>query len=354
MISAKIVKTFTRRRDASGFDLDVDLNANTGSTVLFGPSGAGKTLTLDCIAGFIKPDSGRILLRDRILFDGASQVNLKPQARRCGYVFQNYALFPHMTLRQNLAFAADRLPRLERTRKTEEILDQFRLRDVAGRKPHEVSGGQQQRCSIARALIGGPEILLLDEPARGLDATLRTELYEVLHQVRERFDTPLIIVTHDLDEAFALATEMVIMANGRIVQAGSPAEVSGHPASADVAKLLGIYNVVPAELRSLDPSRNSSLIRVGDQDIAGVYYPGHFNGDAVQLCIAIADVMARPNSGTSRPGELHADLQRAVTMPHGFRLEFTNGIQADLPLSMYDPAAKRWLIELPPRRIQIL
>ena len=125
-------------------------------TVLFGPSGAGKTLTLDSIAGFVRPDEGRILLDDQILFDGAAGVHLAPRARRCGYVFQNYALFPHMTLRQNLEFAAERTPRLERHRKVNEMLEKFHLTDVAGRRPHELSGGQKQRCSIARALIGAP------------------------------------------------------------------------------------------------------------------------------------------------------------------------------------------------------
>src|SRR5207342_2833788 len=142
----------------------------------FGPSGSGKTLTLDSIAGFVRPDDGRIILDDDILFDGPTGVYLPPQARNCGYVFQNYALFPHMTLRENLVFAAERRPRLERHRRVNDMLDTFRLADAAGRRPHEVSGGQRQRCSIARALIGGPKLLLLDEPAQGLDAPLRAEL----------------------------------------------------------------------------------------------------------------------------------------------------------------------------------
>src|SRR5438105_13921831 len=137
MIAARLRKTFPQRDDSAAFSLDVEFEATSGVTVLFGPRGSGKTLTLDLIAGFVRPDDGRILLDDEILFDGAAGVNLAPQARNCGYVFQNYALFPHMTLRQNLEFAAERRPRLERHRRVNEMLDKFRLGDAAGRRPHE-------------------------------------------------------------------------------------------------------------------------------------------------------------------------------------------------------------------------
>src|SRR5258706_10030619 len=164
MLDARLHKTFPPRPDSAGFSLDLEFSATAGVTVLFGPSGAGKTLVLDSIAGFIAPDEGRILLDDDILYDGAARVHRPPQQRNCGYVFQNYALFPNMTLRENLAFAAERRPRLERHRRVSEMIDKFRLQDSAGRRPHEVSGGQRQRCSIARALIGEPKLLLLDEP----------------------------------------------------------------------------------------------------------------------------------------------------------------------------------------------
>src|SRR5579863_3943222 len=147
MLQARLRKTFPQRPDSAGFSLDLEFQAAAGVTVLFGSSGSGKTLTLDAIAGFVRPDQGRILLDGEILFDGASGVHLPPQARNCGYVFQNYALFPHMTLRQNLEFAVEKKPRLERHRRVNEMLDRFRLTDAAGRRPHEVSGGQRPRCS---------------------------------------------------------------------------------------------------------------------------------------------------------------------------------------------------------------
>src|SRR5215471_4785123 len=194
MIQARIRKAYAPREDSSGFMLDLEFQASAAVTVLFGPSGSGKTLTLDSVAGLVRPDEGRILLDDAILFDAASGVHLPPQSRQCGYVFQNYALFPHMTLRQNLTFAAERRPRLERHRQVNEMLERFRLTEAAGRRPHEVSGGQRQRCSIARALIAEPKLLLLDEPANGLDAPLRAELYEALRHAKEDFGTPMLLV----------------------------------------------------------------------------------------------------------------------------------------------------------------
>src|SRR6202140_823082 len=208
MIQARLRKTFPARPDSASFSLELEFQAAAGVTVLFGPSGSGKTLTLDLIAGFVRPDDGRILLDDDILFDRTAGVNLAPQARDCGFVFQNYALFPHMTLRQNLEFAVERRPRLERHRRVNEMLDRFHLAEVSGRRPHEVSGGQKQRCSIARALIGSPRLLLLDEPARGLDAPLRAELYSILREVRADYNIPILLVTHDLEEAFQLGNQM--------------------------------------------------------------------------------------------------------------------------------------------------
>ena len=223
MIRGNIAKRFPPGPESAGFNLDVEFEAEAGVTALYGPSGSGKTLTLDAIAGFVKPDSGRVLLDDRILFDARSGVNLAPQERTCGYVFQNYALFPHMTLRENLAFAAHSLPRLERHRRIAEQLERFKLTGMAGRYPHELSGGQKQRSSIARALIANPRAVLLDEPARGLDEALRMDLRALIQELRAGLRIPILLVTHDPEECFALADRVLIYDAGRIVHRGSPA-----------------------------------------------------------------------------------------------------------------------------------
>jgi len=357
MIEIRIRKHFPRAHGSSAFTLDVELAAQPGVTVLFGPSGAGKTLTLDAIAGFLKPDSGRVLVDDMLLFDGATGVCLPPQERHCGYVFQNYALFPHMNLRQNIAFAAERLPRLERHRKVQEMLARFRLDEVASRAPHELSGGQRQRGSIARALLAAPRLLLLDEPARGLDAPLRAELYDVIREVRAGFQLPVVLVTHDLEECFALGDAMHVVREGRIVQSGAPESIVESPANLDVARLLGLFDLFEAEVRTLDPGTNSSRLRFGEFELSAPYLPGKFKGDRVWIYVLPERVRAMPRDG-QRPGQnqIPSTLERMIDRPHAIRLEFSNGLRADVARSAFAGWAgtRDWLIEYPAAELRAL
>lgn len=356
MIQARIRKQYAPGPESAGFSLDLDFQASRGFTVLFGPSGAGKTLTLDSIAGFVRPDEGRILLDDQILFDGESSVHVPPQARHCGYVFQNYALFPHMTLRQNLEFAADRIARLERHRKVKEMLDQFHLADVSGRRPYELSGGQKQRCSIARALIGAPRLLLLDEPARGLDATLRMELYAVLRQVRDDFDLPVLLVTHDFEECLELGDEMIVLRDGRVVQAGPPSKIAEQPANVDVAKLLGLFNLLPVEIKGLDPGRNVSRLGFQNFELTGPYFPGRLIGDRVWLCVRPDSLSAAPRDGRLGMNRLPATLLRKIEKPDRTRLEFAGDIAVELERSKCETYGnvKDWVIEFPQLGLRVL
>lgn len=356
MIQARIGKRFPAGPESGAFTLEMEFQAAAGITVLFGPSGAGKTLTLDCIAGFAVPDGGRILLDDVLLFDAAARVNLPPRRRDCGYVFQNYALFPHMTLRENLLFGAERWARLERHRRVKEMLERFRLADAAGRRPHELSGGEQQRCSIARALIREPRLLLLDEPARGLDAPLRGELYEVLRQVRAAFDIPILLVTHDLEECFELAGTMLVVRHGKVVQAGPPRKVMDQPAGVEVARLLGIANLFQAEIAALDPGRNTSRLRLPEFELAGPYFPGHLRGDRVWLCVRAEELRLADRDGRPGPNQVPCRLLRAAERPQGVRLEFSGGISVEVPRQEYERRKdnKDWLVEFPPQALKVV
>ena len=338
MIQARIGKRF------NGFSLDIEFEAAPQITVLFGPSGAGKTLTLECLAGFVKPDTGRILLNDQLLFDGTASVDLRPQKRNCGYVFQDHALFPHMTLWDNMAFAAERHPRLDRHRRVAEMLERFRLSEIARKLPKELSGGQKQRGSIARALIAEPRMLLLDEPARGLDSILRNELYALLRQVRADYKIPILLVTHDLDECFTLGDRMIVLEAGKVLQAGAPQAVYNRPLTPEIARLLGIANVLDAEVLALDPSRNTSTIRLLGQEMTARYLPGSLLGDRVKLSIPAAYVKVR---GTPGPNRVATSPRQITELSDRVRFEFENGVTADVDSAEFHPQTE-WYAEFPP------
>lgn len=375
MLEARIRKSFGSRPEAADFTLDVELTAGAGVSVLLGASGAGKTLTLDSIAGFLEPDEGRILLHDEILFDSKARVQLPPQRRRCGYVFQRYALFPHMTLRANLEFAVAHLGRLDQHRRVGEMIEKFRLGDVAGLRPRELSGGQKQRCSIARALVAEPRLLLLDEPSQGLDAALRTELYEVLRQVRAEFQTPVLLVTHDLEECFELGEEVFVMRSGRIIQRGTPRQLLARPASSMVAELLGQRNLLSAEIVALDPGRNTSRLRIDDFEMRGPYFPGFLIGDHLTVYVRPSDLKAWPKSASaagalgegngggprlvgggqkeSAANQVPVTLERVIELPNFYRLEFSGGLTVE---QAEEPAAdsRDWLVSFPPGALRAI
>lgn len=352
MIRGKIAKRFEAGSESAGFQLDVEFEAAAGVTVFYGPSGSGKTLTLDCVAGFSAPDTGRIMLDDRILFDSGAHVNLAPQQRQCGYVFQNYALFPHMTLRENLAFAAHALPRLERHRRIAEHLDRFKLTPMAGRYPRELSGGQKQRGSIARALIAQPKALLLDEPGRGLDAELRADLHSLIRDFRkhpEHAGVPILLVTHDPEECFALADRILIYEAGRIIHRGSPAELLRNPGTAEAARLLGGFTIFEAEVIALDPGQQVSRLRLFGEEIKGPHLRGCFKGDRVTLCARPEELRIHTQAGENR---VRADLQHTTERPQSVRADFGHGLTVDVPREIWQSTNDRrsgsnWWIEIP-------
>jgi molybdate transport system ATP-binding protein len=282
-------------------------------------------LTLNLLAGLTAPDRGRVLLGDELLFDAGSGVHVPPRARGIGYVFQSETLFPHMTVTENMIFPLAKVPPLERRRRLNHLLEVFRISDLAGRLPRELSGGERQRVTLARALAADPRLLLLDEPARGLDYELRHDLYAVLRQVREQYPIPIVVVTHDLAEAFLLAEQMLIYRLGRVEQEGAPDAVYAAPRTAQVAQLLGFTNVFEGVVENLDPAAGTSQLRwpLGGNDLllTARYLPGRLRGDKVGFCIPASKVSLEASQGNRVKGALTHQILSPSTARLFFRLE---------------------------------
>ena len=242
-------------KQLSGFTLDAAWAAGEGVVVLFGPSGAGKSLTLRCLAGLERPDRGRIVVNGRVFFDAATRVDLPPQQRRIGYVFQGYALFPHLTVGQNIAFGLRDRPRRERQRRAAEVVERLELGGLEHRAPRELSGGQQQRVALGRALAVDPELLLLDEPLSALDAPLRRQLRVDLERTLRDWRISAVLVTHDLSEAYQLADRVIVYDQGRVIQASSKTEFLWQPSSERVARLIGLRNLMSGRVVKAAPDR---------------------------------------------------------------------------------------------------
>ncbi|GGC67864.1 sulfate/molybdate ABC transporter ATP-binding protein [Undibacterium terreum] len=232
----------TLKSDKREFMLDVHFASSSDSLVIFGPSGAGKSLTLQAIAGLLTPDSGRIELSGATLYDSSRKLNLAPQARKVGFLFQNYALFPHLNVQQNVGFGLHggwRNPgRHQQDERVAHWLKMFELEAVAGQYPHQLSGGQQQRTALARALASDPRALLLDEPFAALDSGLRNRMRHELMELRSRLKIPLIMITHDSEDVRLFGDEVLEIRDGRIkddqIDEQMDAQIDEQPDSQDV------------------------------------------------------------------------------------------------------------------------
>ena len=221
MIQARIIKKLHGAQGA--FQLDVDLNIAQGAFVaLYGASGAGKTTLLRCLAGLETPDDGTISVGQTTWFDATKKIQVPVQARNVGYMFQDYALFPHMSVRQNLAFA---LPKGTPQNRVDDLLEMMALEALQHQKPAMLSGGQKQRVALARTLAQSPKVLLLDEPLSALDAEVRGRLQDEILRLHQQFGLSTILVSHDIGEVYKLANQVLVMVNGKIQQQGTPAEI---------------------------------------------------------------------------------------------------------------------------------
>jgi molybdate transport system ATP-binding protein len=263
-LSVNIRKRFAGDTD---FELKVEVSLPPGINIIFGPSGAGKTTLLDCIAGLTAPDGGQITVAGRDFFNAASATNLATQARAIGYVFQELALFPHLTVRGNVEYGIARLRAGERRRRTSAILESFRIAPLGDRRPQAISGGERQRVALARALVTDPCVLLLDEPMAGLDAISKAKILDDLRSWNQAHGIPILYVTHNREEVFALGERVVVVESGRIIAQGTPHEVLAAPRQETVAQLAGFENIFDAIVTSVHEERGTMTCRLAGADV---------------------------------------------------------------------------------------
>jgi molybdate transport system ATP-binding protein len=290
---------------------------------------------------------GRILLDDVLLFDAAARVSVPPLRRGCGYVAQRDALFPHMTLRQNLAFAAHRSPRVERTRRVAEALERFELGALAARRPPEMAPPEKLRGAVARALLASPKLLLLDQ--RGFsEALLRT--------LRDAFPGPILLVTNDLDLCCAAAERLILLNAGRIARSGPPRAVLDRPESVDAARVLGIPNIFECAIAALDPARHSSRLEFSGFAIDGPHMPGHFRGDRVWVAAPPEDLRVHAGDAERRNNAVPAELVRVSRGARTVRMEFAGSLFVDVPIEEYEVKKnfRSWQVEIPAEKLRVL
>lgn len=243
MMRIRVKKNLMAASGAMRLDIDLDI-PDSGISTLFGPSGVGKTTVLRMIAGLMDPDEGEIRVNGDVWFDSARGVNKPVQSRQVGFVFQDYNLFPNMTVRENLQYAL-------KSKRDSSLVDTFlemtELTELAGRKPAYLSGGQKQRVALARTLLNRPQLFLLDEPFSALDLEMRTRLQDEFLSISDRFKIPTIFVSHDISEVFKLSHRVFVMKEGRVVQSGPPAEAFGAKEAAEGIRLVGTVLSVQQE-----------------------------------------------------------------------------------------------------------
>lgn len=350
------VRANLKRADAThpAFHLDVDFSIPQGITILFGPSGVGKSTLLDCIAGLITPDEGRITISDELLFDSASRINIPAQKRRLGYLFQSPALFPHLTAQQNVEYGLATLPVAERTKAALEILKLFRVETLASRKPPRLSGGEAQRVALARALVTNPRALLLDEPLSGLDAELKNSIIADLRAWNAAHQIPILYVTHDREEVDALGEQVIAMDHGKIIRQGIPREVLDAPRKERIALASGFENILEGTIKEV--RLDDGIMRVAlNGSAATIEVPlGYAQpGDSVRVAIRAGDILLaleKPTGLSARNillGTVQSLEQRSATVichvfaGTSFEVHLTIGASRSLALRPGNPI---WLV----------
>ena len=235
-------------KDLGSFKLKVKFEQENGIVGLLGQSGCGKSMTLKCIAGIVKPDKGKIISNGKVFFDSEKKINLTPQKRNIGFLFQNYALFPHMSVKENIQLGIEKLSKEEKDEITRKYLKKFRLEGFEDRYPWQLSGGQQQRIALARALCLNPDILILDEPFSALDYHLRSNMENELCELLKDFAGNVLFVTHDISEAYRISDDIIVFDNGLSLPKRTKNELFIHPSCMTEAVITGCKNISACDI----------------------------------------------------------------------------------------------------------
>ena len=346
-----------------GFVLAPSLRTEEGVTALYGPSGAGKSLTLLCLVGLLRPARGWIRLNGRTLYDVAAGVHVPPHQRRVGVVFQEYALFPHLTVAANLAYGLRGIGRADIQERVLTMLRLLRLEEFGRRYPGDLSGGQRQRVALGRGLILQPELLLLDEPFSALDQMERERLRTEVLDLLQGFGGTTILVTHSLEEAYLMARQIAVIDGGRIVQVGARDDVLQHPRDRRVAEQVGASNLFQGVVTGSGPSAAIAWCGVALTAAGSLPMPG----TPVEFCIRPEDVrLVWPDKVAGRPnvlfGRLSAEVKRGVDYLLRFQADGTAGEAGDIAIHCSEhlhylmklaPGTSVW-IALPPEKLHLL
>lgn len=353
---------FAAQLRLGAFDYEAELTAGDEIVVLFGHSGAGKSISLQLIAGLLQPERGRIAFRGRTLFDSAHGIDLTPQERGVGYVVQELALFPHLTVAQNVAFGMPR--EADRDRRTGELLSLLGLEGFGDRKPGTLSGGQRQRVALARALGRDARLLLLDEPFSALDESLRSAMRRELLRLRQELGLSIVFVTHDLREAHLLADRLAVFDRGRVLQFDCREEVFRRPQSIRVAQLTGVANIFAGKV--IASGESDAVVEVFGQALrCGSLPPGKLRcGEEVDVCIRSERVNLRRHApGEEIVNSLAARIveEFAYGASHTLRFEplaTGPGLEVEIaarPYEVLSVASQRtWTLELPPADLHVM
>lgn len=337
-------------KDFGSFYLNVAFEGENEIIGLLGASGSGKSMTLRCIAGIEKPNRGKIILNGTTLFDSERKINLTPQERRAGLLFQSYALFPNMTVYQNIQAGARReKDRIRRTQLTDEFIDQFGLRSLVHHYPHQLSGGQQQRTALARILVSSPDILLLDEPFSALDSHLRFFLEQEVGDVIRAFGKPVLFVSHDQGEVYRLSDKIAVMHNGAIETFGRKEDVFQNPRTENAALLTGFRNISPSD--RTDDGRVFARDWGLTLAVSGSSEPGDSIG------FRAADLLPGPGEN-----EFRARVVEAIENPFSYLIRLRPESGNGSGTILWEVGKEDWLrirsdavtLRLPPDRIALL